>query len=875
MIQNIVIFTLYSFRKMRTLLSLFYLLSFILNLSSSLEGDYYANYKCLLDPDEEEIVTGNLTIIDNRFAALSHGDLSKDLLWLIRGKKSSIYYENLVNNVIVFTCQDSQHERCVPEDSEDAAKDDDGQCIVASDSICNPGTCERTANCHWNDVISGENRTLRYPSITRSTAEKNLFDYRDGKSYVRQILTPSIIGIAVALVLLLLWIVYFIARYCCCCLWTTCSLCRLCSPIPKEDGYRVCLHWMIPIVCYILGFCGIVLSGAIALVGNQDIDFALTESFKYVQQLLENFGIFLAQVMRPLNVIYSVIEDAATEAFAIFRDTEFVKNTASTIGDAFEYLGTDRGFASGVAIIIQSINSASDSFRSNIDPIVEDVESMLKTLENGLYDNVDKINTSLDSIIGGVATFEDFQVAWSSNLTDIQEMEYETRPYRLGGILSMFVIGGTVALAGLIGILSSRNRKMTKLHGLMNVAGVFSAFVATITFILASITLIISFAWMDACEIEQIILTDLEPFLGKTAAQGASAILNGENLTSAFNISDDLDFEKQLNKGLERIETVNISEQFDSLLVGFDQVDVGITQISTSLFEAFQSVILQNNSTICPFNDDSYSIEYMTEPWSANVNKSVTSWYAKSSGNQEPYSRIGNETASDYFQRIYSVAGSCTENSTDCCLNEQCFIGEESVCNSGSACDFDDYCQFSSTTIKDLAIEFLQFRYDSQNLGSDLGIYCQSIECLTEEYQNSGFNESLIGMISSYGERIDDTAASLVNLTSTSIGQVITQVEKLLCKDISFVVDGYQNVRDEVCTSMLGGFSQINWGLWMLAILLEFVALLLIVLSTRLRGMTRYEANALTEVVTTWKGSDNSGSRNTLNRSTKSNKINV
>jgi hypothetical protein len=265
----------------------------------------------------------------------------------------------------------------------------------------------------------------------------------------------------------------------------------------------------------------------------------------------------------------------------------------------------------------------------------------------------------------------------------------------------------------------------------------------------------------------------------------------------------------------------------------------------------------------------------MTEPWSANVNKSVTSWYVKSSGNQEPYSRIGDETASDYFQRIYSVAGSCTENSTDCCLNEQCFIGEESLCNSGSACAFDDYCQFSSTTIKDLAIEFLQFRYDSQNLGSDLGIYCQSTDCLTEEYQNAGFNESLIDMISSYGERIDETATSLVNLTSTSIGQVITQVEKLLCKDISFVVDGYQNVRDEVCTSMLGGFSQINWGLWMLAILLEFVALLLIVLSTRLRGMTRYEANALTEVVTTWKGSDNSGSRNTMNRSTKSNKINV
>jgi hypothetical protein len=860
---------------MRKCLPWLFLLSFVLTLSHSLEGDYYSNYKCLLDPDEEEIVTGNLTIIDNRFAALSHGDLSKDLLWIMRGKKTSSYYENLINNVIVFTCQDSQYERCVPEDSDDAAKDENGACIIASDSSCEPGTCERKANCHWNDVQAGGNRTLRNPSITKLMAEKNLFDYRNGKSYIRQLLTPSIIGISVAIVLLLIWILYFIARYCCCCLWTTCSMCRLCSPIPREEGYRVCLHWVVPILCYVVGFLGIVLSGAIALVGNQDIDFALSESFEYVHQLLENFGIFLAQVMRPLNVIYNVIEEAAIEAFAIFRNTGFVKTSAEAIGDAFQYLGTDRDFAPGVAIIIQAINTASASFRSNIDPIVEDVESMLKTLEDGLYDNVDMIKSSLDSIIGGVTTFEDFQVAWSSNLTDFQELEREVRPYRLGGILSMFLIGGTVALVGLIGIISSRNRKLTKLHSMMNIAGVVSAFVATITFILASITLIVSFAWMDACEIEQIILTDLEPFLGKTAAQGASAIFNGENLTSAFNISDDLDFEGKLNKGLERIESVNISEQFSSLLVGFDQVDAGIEQISTSLFEAFQSILLQTNSSICPFNDDLYSIDYMNEPWSANENKTVTSWYVQTTGNQELYSRIGNETALDYFQRIYSVAGDCTENSANCCLNEQCFIGVGSKCNSGSGCDFDDYCRFSSSTIQDLAAEFLRFQYDSQNLGSDLGIYCHSTQCLTEAYQNAGFNESLIGMISSYGERIDETASSLVNLTSTSIGQVIAQVEKLLCKDISFVADGYQNVRDEVCTSMLGGFSQINWGLWMLAILLEFIAILINVLSTRLRGMTRHEANALTEVVTSWKGSTSSsnGSRHSLNRSSKSSKL--
>ena len=61
--------------------------------------------------------------------------------------------------------------------------------------------------------------------------------------------------------------------------------------------------------------------------------------------------------------------------------------------------------------------------------------------------------------------------------------------------------------------------------------------------------------------------------------------------------------------------------------------------------------------------------------------------------------------------------------------------------------------------------------------------------------------------------------------------------------NISFVADGYNQDRDEVCETMLGGFSQINWGLWALGFFLELIALLANVLATRLRGYSKKEAS--------------------------------
>ena len=104
--------------------------------------------------------------------------------------------------------------------------------------------------------------------------------------------------------------------------------------------------------------------------------------------------------------------------------------------------------------------------------------------------------------------------------------------------------------------------------------------------------------------------------------------------------------------------------------------------------------------------------------------------------------------------------------------------------------------------------------------------------------------------MTSYGKNITNTAESLVNIATTSVGEAMTQVQNFLCNmNVSFVAGRYSQVRDEVCGTMLGGFAQINFSLWILAIFLEMNAILINTLATRLRGISKREAMELDEGV--------------------------
>ena len=55
--------------------------------------------------------------------------------------------------------------------------------------------------------------------------------------------------------------------------------------------------------------------------------------------------------------------------------------------------------------------------------------------------------------------------------------------------------------------------------------------------------------------------------------------------------------------------------------------------------------------------------------------------------------------------------------------------------------------------------------------------------------------------------------------------------------NVSFVGKGHTKVKKHVCSSMFGGFTQLNWSLWMLAIFLQINDMFAFILSVRLRGL--------------------------------------
>ncbi len=130
-------------------------------------------------------------------------------------------------------------------------------------------------------------------------------------------------------------------------------------------------------------------------------------------------------------------------------------------------------------------------------------------------------------------------------------------------------------------------------------------------------------------------------------------------------------------------------------------------------------------------------------------------------------------------------------------------------------------------------------------MSANLGTECpENLSCPTQEFRDLEHNHTLISLVEEYGDNITLTAKSLVNVANTTVGSAMDQVRIFLCNmNISFAAEGYNQVRNEVCETMLGGFSQINWGLWFLGFLLELIALLANILATRLRGYSKKEAS--------------------------------
>lgn len=803
-------------------------------------------------PDEQDVILKEneheVNQNGHRYDAYSQGDLSIQLIKSLR-RKSKPYYESVLNNAIMLQCDvETQKERCVLSNSSLAAKDWNGTCVQAFDTNCSAGYCERISNCYWKSVVVNQNRSTRFPPEDYGRAEMALIGL-EGNSYVKDLVKYSVIGIGIAVVSLFCWVIFFIGRYCCCCLWTSCSACYLCSPIPKEEGYRIFLQWILPSIFYVLVLAGIAFCGIVSFIGNEDVNVSASATFAYVSALIGDSGVFLSNSKVPLTAIGNIVDDAAIDALEVFDDTDYVRATANKIVESFNDFsdlhlsGIQEAGGEG------GYETAFGAFDSKVTPTVDGIQDMLDTLENDLYDNVDVIQNSLDSVVSQIGSFEDQTFLWQKDVHYYESVEFDYRSYRLWGVLGIFLASTVIVLAGLIGIMTSRNYRCRKLHGFLDIAGFLSAVLASIAFVIASVSILISVVWYDACEMSEIVTSDFEPLLGEIMAKGANAIFNDTNLAEAFNVTDKIDFEEKLDEGLKVLDGVNITEQFETVTKPLEDIQGTVGTLSSMTLDIFND--LTNVSLpICNFTDI-YSKDNILKPWLANKDKDKTDWKILDGGDNGDYARKGGENATAYIKRIYNVVGVCKKDSSSCCLDDACSRKKDDSCNKGDDCILPDKCVEISEAITGKAYNGYLEAFDTeQKMSADLGVECPSelsdstpLSCPTSEFEDMGHNKTLLSLVKAYSSNITDTATDLVGIATTSVGDAMVQVQKFLCNmNVSFIATRYGQVRNEVCGTMLGGFAQINFSLWMLAIFLEIIAILASVLSTRLRGISKREA---------------------------------
>ena len=777
----------------------------------------------------------------SRFSDYSKGKLGKRLIEKVRGKTSN-FYQALLDDIVMASCDPSVQSlpRCVEEHSPDAARDELGVCLEAADTGCIDGFCERAPNCYWGPIDANRARTTRFPPSLYEGARDRLTSPIDSDSYVRGLAFKFILpGFIIGVLSLFIWAIFLVSRYCCCCLWNRCGrICTFCSPVPRRGGYKNKFRQIVlPSFFYVLSVIAVVISGALAFVSNEDITSGVTNAFYHSSGLVEDFSDFLERSRVSIVNTQNLVYDAAADASSILAGTSYVRSTALAIIDSLTDF-SDIHLAGLDAFGAQeTFTSATGSFEGQIEPVVDTVEGMLDTLEVDLNGNVDLIQGAITSVIDQIDSVNSQSQQWQDQVHSIEAQEISLRTYRTLGVMILFLTGLVATFAGSISIVTSRCDKCRSMSKLINIAGILCAILSSLTFIVASVSLVISVMWNDGCRIASLITTTpdgLEPLLGEHAATVTNAIFNDINLADAFNVREKLDFQSKLDEGLSSISDVNVTDLFDHQVIEpLVSIQDAIDTVSDTALDAINQGTTLNIEQ-CPFTTE-YSRDDVLTPWHANTGRSTTAWLSKSTGTTIGYERIANESGTQYFDRIYGdVAGICSA-SDDCCLQGDCTKVTGDACNGGTDCDYP--CEEMGTAIITGYAAYLDLQEVQLGMSADLGVVCptEAASCPT-----FGHDETIVDLIVAYQSNITATANSLVNVASTSIGDIMIEVQDLLCNmDVSFVRQRYQKVEQQVCDRMLGGFASVNWALWALAVFLSISAILANILAVRLNARSK------------------------------------
>ncbi len=285
-----------------------------------------------------------------------------------------------------------------------------------------------------------------------------------------------------------------------------------------------------------LSLIGVIAAGTLAFIGNGDVSVAISNAFIHSNGLMEDLGAFFNRSKVPLQNINSIVEDAALDAATIFNGTTYVKVDALAIVSSFQGYFELHSEGLNESNAMEQFSSASIEFDDKITPITNDVQAMLDTLELDLYENTDTIKGGINGVLDQLETFSRSTVEWQEILQNYEEQELDTRGVRLAAVMTIFLVSLFFIVIGLLGAIVSRNRtrRCSFFFRLMNVTGFFSAWLGSLSLVVASIMMCLSFVLYDTCQVSEVVTQDFEPFVGDVISPGLNACFNDTNLVEAL-----------------------------------------------------------------------------------------------------------------------------------------------------------------------------------------------------------------------------------------------------------------------------------------------------------------------------------------------------
>ncbi|KAG7399188.1 hypothetical protein PHYBOEH_009546 [Phytophthora boehmeriae] len=534
----------------------------------------------------------------------------RDAIKQLRGGTAK-FYNDLITAVKITLCEqdlDKNTVRFVDSSSDDAYKDDNGDCVKLAISTLSDedaaqayaqGQCEVKPNCYWAPIEDGDTSRARVYAdadspMTKSDSEATL------KKWATGVIGFIIPGIVLGILSLLTMIFFFICRCCC----NRCG-----GRSPREEGYT-CMQKFLPLLFFLIFTIGIVGVSAAAFVYRGTMIGAVHDIFNATTGTLDNVSNWVVDIRTPLEKIRDKVISSADLVTVKLDGTGFIEDgidglefklntfsnnsanrtlpTGCAIDDSASQsnTATDGGFCApcqACTTISSGMKTASDQIDKNAKPGVEQLNNVRQQLNGQLVSISESVRSGVDTQVG---TANDLIEMVDDVNSDVNDYETEFQNYRdqLGyAVMGLFIIALAVVVWGFVGILFG----LTPLKALANIMhfAYFIGFVALfLTFIISAIVLAVGVVLGDVCEVTTIFSTNWSVPLGDSA-KVVDACFNNESLIDTFNLSSKLEFARG---GVQ-----------------FPDLDVN-SMLDFSELDNFTSTILATNESTFQFDDTKY-----------------------------------------------------------------------------------------------------------------------------------------------------------------------------------------------------------------------------------------------------------------------------